>query len=74
MTIKGYVDYKSREFCNDINCTLQADLNTHQEGSPEYEKIRGICKTNCKYTTYQFHHWLIEKGYLIVRPENNTNC
>jgi len=69
MSIKGYVDYKRREFCNDIKCSVQIDLNAQKEGSAEYEKIRNICKTNCKYTTYQFHHWLIEKGYLIVRPE-----
>ncbi|MCF6157051.1 MAG: hypothetical protein E3K32_00450 [wastewater metagenome] len=69
MSIKGYTDYKRREFCNDIRCPIQVDLNTQQEGSAEYEKIRAICKTNCKYTTYQFHHWLIEKGYFIVRPE-----
>lgn len=72
MSIKGYVDYKRREFCNDIKCPVQIDLNAQKEGSPEYEKIRGICKTNCKYTTYQFHHWLIGKGYLIVRPEKYT--
>ena len=69
MSIKGYVDYKRREFCNDVKCPIQIDLNAQTEGSAEYENIRGICKTNCKYTTYQFHHWLIEKGYLIVRPE-----
>ena len=69
MSIKGYVDYKRREFCNDVKCPIQIDLNAQTEGSAEYENIRGICKTNCKYTTYQFHHWLIGKGYLIVRPE-----
>ena len=23
----------------------------------------------CRYTTWQFHHWLIEKGYLILKPK-----
>ena len=69
MSIKGYLDYKRREFCNDVKCPIQIDLTAQAGGSPEYVKIRGISKTNCKYTTYQFHHWLIEKGYLIVRPE-----
>jgi hypothetical protein len=51
------------------------ELNAQKEGTPEYEKIRNICKDNCKYTTYQFHHWLIGKGYLIVRPEKPSgNC
>jgi hypothetical protein len=73
MSIKGYTDYKRREFCNDIRCSVQMDLNAQKEGSAEYEKIRNICKTDCKYTTYQFHHWLIEKGYLIIRPEESKN-
>lgn len=74
-SIKGYTDYKRREFCNDIECSVQMDLNKQKEGSPEYEKMRNICKNNCKYTTYQFHHWLIENGYLIVRPEKaGGNC
>ena len=71
MSIKGYIDYKRREFCNDVKCSVQMDLNAQKEGSAEYEKIRDICKNNCKYTTYEFHHWLINKGYLIVRPEKS---
>ncbi len=69
MSINGYVDYKRREFCKDIRCPVQLDLDKQKEGTAEYERIRGICKSACRYTTYQFHHWLIEKGYLIVRPE-----
>jgi len=68
-SIKGYVDYKRREFCKDVKCQVQLDLDAQKEGSEKYEEIRNICKTNCRYTTYQFHHWLINKGYLIVRPE-----
>lgn len=69
MSINGYVDYKRREFCKDVKCRVQLDLDAQKEGSEEYEKIRNTCKTNCIYTTYQFHHWLINKGYLLVRPE-----
>ncbi|MCU0288416.1 MAG: hypothetical protein MUF15_18725 [Acidobacteria bacterium] len=69
MSIQGYVDYKRREFCKDVKCPVQLDLDAQKEGSDAYEKIRKICINNCKYTTYQFHHWLINKGYLIVRPE-----
>jgi len=70
MSIPGYIDYKRREFCKDINCPIQLDLDKQEQSSQEYERIRGICQTDCRYTTYQFHHWLIEKGYLIVRPGN----
>ncbi len=70
MSISGYIDYQRREFCKDIKCSIQLDLDAQQEGSQEYEKIRRICKESCKYTTYQFHHWLIQKRYLIIRSEN----
>jgi len=66
-SIEGYVDYQRREYCKDIQCPVQMDLDAHKEGSEEYEKIRAMCKTDCRHTTYEFHHWLIEKGYLVVR-------
>lgn len=69
MTIKGYVEYKKREFCNDVRCPVQLELNSLELGSDEYEKTRRTCRTNCKHTTWEFHHWLMDKGYLIVRPE-----
>ncbi|MFQ5863187.1 MAG: hypothetical protein ACE5IC_08725 [Candidatus Brocadiales bacterium] len=69
MSIKGYADYKRREYCKDIRCPLQLELDAQQEGSEEYQKIRKRCQTACIHTTYEFHHWLTNKGYLIVRPE-----
>ena len=68
MSIDGYIDYQRREYCRDLPCPIQLLLDREEEGSEEYERIRNICKTDCIHTTYQFHHWLIEKGYLIVRP------
>jgi len=52
---------------------VQLELDAQEQGLDEYEKIREICKTGCKYTTYQFHHWLIKKGYLVVRAETDKN-
>ena len=72
-SIPGYIDYRKREFCNDVNCQIQQDLNRLSEGTQEYERLREICKSKCKYTTWQFHHWLLEKGYLIVRPEKKDH-
>jgi len=63
-----FIEYKRREFCKDIKCPNQIELNGMNEKTDEYEKIRKSCRTNCLFTTWQFHHWLIEKGYLIVRP------
>ncbi|HJO47501.1 MAG TPA: hypothetical protein QF625_01035 [Candidatus Scalindua sp.] len=68
MSIDGYIDYKRREYCKDIKCPVQLDLDAQEEGSEEYERIRAICKNECIHTTYEFHHWLINKGYLVIRP------
>ena len=69
MPIEGYVDYKRREYCNDINCKIQMLLNQEENDSQKYEEIRNICKSDCIHSTYEFHHWLIEKGYELVRPK-----
>jgi hypothetical protein len=71
MSMPGYMDYRKREFCNDVQCPIQQLLNEQEEGSEKYEEIRKICKKNCLFTTHDFHHWLIEKGFLVVRPSEN---
>ncbi len=69
MSLEGYVDYRRREFCNDVKCPVQALLNKQEEGNPAYEEIRALCRTDCVRTTYEFHHWLIDKGFLIMKPK-----
>lgn len=66
--MEDFVEYKRREFCKDVKCKTQRKLNNEKENSKGYEEIRKTCKTGCLYTTWQFHHWLIDKGYLIIRP------
>jgi hypothetical protein len=68
MAPEGYSEYNRREFCKEIKCPVQHELNMQKEGCSAYEQTRQKCSTACLYTTWQFHHWLIEKGYLIVRP------
>jgi hypothetical protein len=68
-SIEGYTDYTRREYCHDIKCPIQLLLNKKGEKSPEYEEIRAICASSCIHSTHEFHHWLLQKGYLIVRPE-----
>lgn len=67
-SIEGYVDYQRRECCKDIRCPVQLLLDEAAANSTQYDRIRAICQNSCIHTTYEFHHWLIEKGYLIVRP------
>jgi hypothetical protein len=66
MSFEGFTEYKRREFCNDVKCPVQMELNRLAEKSEEYEHIRKTCSTACRYTTWQFHHWLIEKSYIII--------
>jgi hypothetical protein len=67
--MKGYTDYKRREYCHDVKCPVQVLLDKEEEKSAGYEEIRGICASFCLHSTHEFHKWLLEKGYLIVRPE-----
>ena len=38
MTLEGFVEYKRREFCKDIKCPVQMELNKLTEASPAYEQ------------------------------------
>ena len=67
-TIEGYIDYTKREYCRAVKCPIQVLLDQEVEGSEKYEFIRGICKSSCLHTTHEFHAWLIQQGYLVVRP------
>ena len=66
----GYqgVPYQQRECCRDARCPLQLELDARAPGSQDYERIRTVCQTDCRHTAYEFHHWLVDKGYRIVRP------
>jgi hypothetical protein len=67
------VPYQKREYCRDVRCPLQLELDAQTPGSEDYERIRTICQTACRHTAYEFHHWLIDKGYLLVRPEQSPS-
>jgi len=69
MDLEGFIEYKRREFCNDVKCTVQMELNKLEDGATEYERVRQTCGTDCRYTAWQFHHWLMEKGYLILKQK-----
>jgi hypothetical protein len=67
--MQGYTEYKRREYCHDVKCPVQLLLDKEEEKSPKYEEIRAICASHCLHSTHEFHKWLIEKGYLIVRAK-----
>jgi hypothetical protein len=64
----GYEEYKKRTFCRDVKCPIQLKLNKLDEKSNEYQDVRKVCTNSCKFTTWQFHHWLINHGYLVIKP------
>lgn len=73
MALEEFTEYKSREFCNDVRCSVQMELNENKDMPEEYEKIRETCRTSCRYTARQFHHWLVEKGYIILASSKLKN-
>lgn len=70
MPMNGFIDYKRREYCNDVKCPVQLMMNKKGESSPDYGELRELCRKNCLHTTHEFHKWLIDKGFLLVKPEN----
>ncbi|VVB90830.1 Uncharacterised protein [uncultured archaeon] len=48
-------------------------MNRTAQDPADYNDLRAICQENCLHTTYEFHHWLIEKGYLVVKPESGED-
>lgn len=67
MPIPGHVDYERREYCKDIGCPVQLELEKCDPGTPDAERVRARCKQACIHTTYEFHHWLIQHSYEIAR-------
>jgi len=61
------IEYKSREYCNDIKCPVQMQLNELEVGSYDYGKAKLICYNHCR--AYKFHHWLDKNGYKIIKEE-----
>ena len=71
MPVDGFVEYRKREFCNDAKCPVQLELNKHKDEPEEYERVRQTCSKACRYTAWQFHHWLIDRGYLILKSKRS---
>ena len=69
MTFEGYVEYQKREYCRVAKCPVQALLDDEAPGSAKYEQTRKICQTDCLETSHAFHKYLIDQGYLIIRPQ-----
>ena len=62
------IEYKSRKFCKDINCLSQRCIDGNLNSK---EIAKRHCREHCK--AYQFHKWLKDNGYKIVKEAKNAN-
>lgn len=57
-------EYKSREYCRDINCYNQLQYDNQFISK---KRLKTYCQ-DCK--AYKFHKWLQENNYKIVKEGN----
>jgi hypothetical protein len=69
MTPEGYSPYERRSYCKSVACPVQIELETFEPGSEPYERVRRRCRTACIHTTWEFHRWLTDEGYIIVKRD-----
>ncbi|MBI4020541.1 MAG: hypothetical protein HY367_04360 [Candidatus Aenigmarchaeota archaeon] len=72
MAFGSAVPYKRREFCNGVECPVQVEMNRVVEGSEEYETLRLNCKHHCLFTAHDFHKWLTEHGFIIIKKPTGS--
>ena len=63
----GHREYKKREFCNDVPCFVQVELNKHQAESEAYESVRKICSSACQFKADDFINWLAKRGFKVFK-------
>lgn len=52
--------YKNYEFCKAINCI-------HYYPTNRFEKENCSCVNDCIYTAKDFHNWLIDNNFEIIK-------
>mgnify|MGYP001472192644 CR=1 FL=1 len=55
--------YENKEFCKDMQCQM-----LHRSS---VDKNEFFCERNtkgCVYTAKEFHHWLNENGFHLLKP------
>ena len=66
-TPQGHIEYKKREFCNDVQCFVQVEINKHSAGSVQYETVRKICSSACQFKADDFKDWLAKHGFKVFK-------
>ena len=54
-------EYEKFEYCKSVGCN-------------EWRKSKNkrLCDTECSFTAYDFHDWLINNGFKIVKDEGDV--
>jgi len=78
-TIDSVVDsaaeYTSREFCRDVECETQQELDSCPKESIEYSRISNSCRYRCSHTKEDFILWLARNGYKVEGvPDQELYC
>ncbi|MBT5023270.1 hypothetical protein HOK51_08915 [Candidatus Woesearchaeota archaeon] len=57
-------EYQNGEFCKAVNCEVRIKW---EESGADVSELKKICKSGCIKSAYEFHDYLIEKGYSIKK-------
>lgn len=64
--------YKKREFCKAMDCDALELMEIAKEKNLNVEIVKRLhCKKTCPFTAWEFHDWLQENGFIIMKKENN---
>lgn len=64
--------YQKREYCKAIKCPHQVNLEIEKERGIDslIEKAKKKCKQNCIKKAHEFHEWLQQNGYTILKDNS----
>jgi len=63
--------YQSREYCRNSNCSIQKLLDRNIDIHLKLDLKENVCRNQCK--AYDFHQYLKENGYEIIKKEEENN-
>jgi hypothetical protein len=56
-------EYQSREFCKDVKCPMQRELDNEARDETAQAAIKSVCRNGCVYFSDDLMRWLGEHGY-----------
>jgi hypothetical protein len=56
-------EYQSREFCRDVRCPMQRELDSESRDETAQAAIKSVCRNGCVYFSDDLMRWLGQNGY-----------